>query len=102
MANKNSIRERWLELDASVKNNVPQLYSVLTDEVDFIELRLKIRDDRTVLGILKRYGSDGAPMVCFGSGYGVTGALVGLEGTIAAGKWRLDKPWNPDGNIGHE
>lgn len=85
----------WIALTDAISEHTPQLMSVLGDEEDFISLFVKYRDDGTYLGVLKRYGSDGGPLVCFGTGYGVPGALVALEATIAAGNWKVDKPWNP-------
>jgi hypothetical protein len=83
-------------LDKALGDGVPQLTSVLRNEEDFISLLVKLCDDGTTLAILKRYGPDGGPMVCFGSGYGVAGCLVAIDATIAAGKWRVDKPWRPE------
>lgn len=87
--------DRWLGIDNALKAGVPQVRSALADEDDFRELRLKLRDDRTTLAILKAYGSDGGPVVCFGSGYGVVGALMALNASIAVGAWKTDKPWKP-------
>lgn len=92
---KNSAVKRWEELGEEVHRTVPHLYAVLGEEDEFIELRAKARLDGTTLVILKRYGSDGTPMVCFGSGYGVFGALVAVDSTIQSGNWKVDKPWVP-------
>lgn len=86
-------QEVWLELGELLGDKLPQLASVLGDEGEFISLLVKPMPDGTMLAILKRYGSDGTPMVCFGSGYSVAGCFIGVEGTIAAGKWRPDVPW---------
>lgn len=90
---KRSGASKWTELSGTLQACVPHLQGVLADEEGFIELRLKMRDDMTVLAVLKRYGPDGGPMVCFGSGYGVSGALMAIDGTVNAGDWRVDRPW---------
>lgn len=90
---KNTGIERWLAVEQILLANVPQLSAVLGSEEAFISLYVKIRDDRTMLAVLKRYGSDGGMLVCFGTGYGVAGCFMGLEGSIAANKWKVDEPW---------
>lgn len=87
--------DRWLHVDEALRDALPQLMSVLGSEDQFISLHIKLKEDRTTLGVLKRYGPDGGPTVCFGSGYGVSGCFVALEGSVAAGSWRPDKPWSP-------
>lgn len=78
--------------------NYPQLYAVLsTNEEDFVELRIKSRPEG-MLAICRRVAADGGYEVCFGSGYDVLGSLSGLEASIASGKWRIDKPWEPAGS----
>lgn len=93
MTKKNSKAEAWAELDAALLGCVPHLASFFADAEVFVELRVKVRDDGTVLAIAKGYGSDGSPVVCFGSGYGVAGALMAIDSTIQGGHWRVDKPW---------
>lgn len=88
---------RWLELEESLTDNIPQVMSVLNNEHDFISIYIKLKEDGTCLGVLKRYGSDGGPQVCFGSGYGVSGCFVALEASIAGNNWRQDKPWPGNG-----
>jgi hypothetical protein len=95
---KSSGQEAWARLDDTLSTTAPQLYSVLRDEEDFISLRLLLRDDRTVLAVLKKYGSDGGKLVCFGSGYGVSGALIAVNSTIAANAWKVDKPYKVSGS----
>jgi nucleoid-associated protein YejK len=76
---KKGTQARWVQLEEALSQTVPQVFSILANEDDFISLYAKIRDDRTTLLVLKRYGSDGGPTVCFGSGYGVAGAFLALE-----------------------
>lgn len=91
---KNSTQQRWVDLDESLQRLVPHLFSVLAESDDFIALYVKARDDGTILAIAKRYDSDGTPVVCFGSGYGVSGALMAIDATIQGGHWKTDKPWD--------
>lgn len=86
--------ERWAELGDEIHQRLPHLYAWLVDEDDFAELRLKARPDGTTLAIAKGYGTDGGPVVCFGSGYGAVGALMAIDATIQGGRWREDKPWS--------
>lgn len=75
---------------------LPSFANWYEDEERFVELRLKARDDGTTLAIAKGFGPDGGPLVCFGSGYGLVGALIAVDATIQAGRWRDDPPWQPD------
>ena len=86
---------RWLRLSDLIRETLPHLHAVLCSEDDFIELRLMAKADGTTLAILKRYGSDGGPMICFGSGYGAMASLLAIDATVQGGKWRVDKPWSP-------
>lgn len=88
--------QAWLRLTEAFKAEVPQLTSVITDEVDFIDLRVKLRDDGSCLAIVKRYSADGGPVVCFGAAYGAIGALVAIDRAITGNNWKVDKPWSPD------
>lgn len=93
---RNNSREQvWKTLDDEIHKLLPHLYAVLSATDDFRELRLKARDDGTTLAIAKSYESDGTPIVCFGSGYSVSGALVAIDATIQGGNWKVDKPWSP-------
>ena len=90
---KYSGRELWVELGLFIQTQLPQFSSVLADEETFISLHIKARDDGSFMGVLKQFGADGGPMVLFGAGYGIAGVLISLEGSVAAGSWRPDKPW---------
>lgn len=89
-----------LQLHWALQEHIDQVYSLLVDTEDFLELRIKARDDSTCYALAKRVSSDGSPVVAFGSGYDPLSALWGLEGTIHAGNWRPEKPWtgNSDGD----
>lgn len=71
----------------------PHVSAIFGDAAEFNGLVLKVRDDGTVLAVLKAFGSDGAPIVCFGTGYGPVGALHGLDRSVQGGSWKKDKPW---------
>lgn len=92
---KVSKAEQWTTLSEQVGRVMPHLVAWWDDDDDFVEIRLKLRPDGTVLAIAKGYDSDGGPVVCFGTGYGVLGALMSVDGTIQGGRWREDKPWKP-------
>lgn len=95
---KNNRSSAWLALDQVIKNEVPHLAAVLADEEDFISFHIKMRDDGSVIGVLKRFGSDGGKLVCFGSSYTVSGCFVAVDATIQGGNWKVDKPWNGSGS----
>jgi len=96
-ASKDSRVDRWLQLESYLKLNIPHVIAWCNRVDEFNELRFKSRDDGTVLAIAKGYGSDGSPVVLFGSGYSYTLALVAIDSAIQGGEWRLDKPWSPNG-----
>ena len=91
----NASVDRWNEIVRFLRGNIPHLWSALAAADDFIELRLKSRDDGTVLAIMKSYDADGGPVVCFGVGYDPVLALMAIDATIQGGHWRTDKPWKP-------
>lgn len=94
-SSKNPAEERWIQLVDSCKQTIPSLASWWGKEEEFNRLQVMARDDGTMLAIAKSFGSDGGPMVAFGSGYGVVGALVALDRTIQGGHWKIDEPWEP-------
>jgi hypothetical protein len=94
---KETETERWMRLSTLFSREFPQLMSFLTDPENFLEVRIKFRPDGTYLLILKGYGDDGGPIVCFGVGYDVILSMLAVEKTIAGNGWRPDKPWNPNG-----
>lgn len=92
---KGGITQRYTALGEALRVGVPQFFSWSEDVEEFISISLKMRSDGTVLAVAKGYGADGTEMVCFGSGYGVAGALVAIDSTIAGAYWKVDKPWQP-------
>lgn len=95
MAKKVPGGQRLLDTHGALHKTLPYLSGVFDAEDEFIEFRFKIMDDGTTLGILKRYGSDGGPMVLFASGYGVYGCLLAVDSAVQGNRWRIDKPWSP-------
>lgn len=87
--------ERFTALSEALTAAVPQLAAVLTDPEDFRAIHLKRQPDGGILAVLKAYGPDGGEVVCFGSGYGVVGAFMSINGTVTAGRWRVDEPYSP-------
>lgn len=90
----------------AVVDNTPygRLYNVFIDvcpqllglvgrhSEDFKELRVYQRGENDCLGVLKRYNSDGKPEVLFGNGQDFVAALLALEGSYTAARWREEKP----------
>jgi hypothetical protein len=91
MSKKKTGVEAFLAFDALVEGELPHLHAFFTREEDYRGLSIKPRDDGTFLAVALGTASDGAPMVCFGQGYGVVGALMGLDHTLRAGGWKKDK-----------
>ena len=91
----NTKQKTWLKLVEQLKVELPHLAAWWDDYDEFLELRLKARDDGTVLVIAKGFDSGGGPVVCFGTGYDVVSAIMAIDATINAGNWRVDKPWAP-------
>lgn len=83
--------ERLLIISGEIKAGLPQLYGWWENETDFTEVRVKARDDGSMLAIAKGFDSDGSPVVAFGVGYGVVASLMALNATITGGHWKVDK-----------
>lgn len=92
-ARKFSGVDRWVELDKKLSTEIPHLTAWWLAIESFVELRLKARDDGTVLAIAKGFSSDGGPVVCFGVGYDCVLALMSIDQSIAGDNWKFDKPW---------
>lgn len=90
---KDNNQTRWLRIAGFVGDELPNLASWLGEEEEFIELRIKARDDGSTLAIAKGYNGSGAPVVCFGVAYGPYLALMAIDSSIQGGNWREDKPW---------
>lgn len=82
-----------VQLNESLEGTVSHLYKVLTDANEFRALRIYVRGDGSYLAIVKGYDGDGAEVICFGQGTDAVTALLAVDGAIAAGNWRVDKPW---------
>lgn len=86
---------RYSRLYTGVFGELPQLHSLLVkNSADIDQVRLMNRG-YDWLAIIKASAADGTPIVCFGSGEGFIGALLGAESAVAANRWREDKPWAP-------
>jgi hypothetical protein len=80
-------------IDSQLLAHVPQLASLVVGSADdFDRLTIYHRGPYDLLGVLKRYGSDGSVEVLFGNGPTFSAVLFALEGSYAANKWRQDKP----------
>ena len=96
---KDTKQKRWLRIVDMVGDELPNLASWLGEEEEFIELRIKAREDGSTLAIAKGYSGTGMPVVCFGVAYGPYLALMAIDASIQGGNWREDKPW-PGGSNG--
>lgn len=92
-----SRNSRWVGFADHLGASVPTLRSWYDDTELFRELRLKARDDGTILAIAKGYDSAGGEVVCFGSGYDVASCLLSVDAAMQGGNWRVDAPWEPPG-----
>jgi len=91
MSRKRKGVDKYLAVERLVQAELPHLHGFFSEEDEYRGLSIKPRPDGTFLAVAMGYGSDGAPMVCFGQGYGVVGALMGLDKTMQAGNWKVDK-----------
>lgn len=94
---ENTLVTRYNAIHEAVEELTPHLYGFLGSVEDFREIRIKARADGTCLAIAKGFGPDGGETVCFGVGYDAIGALLGIDGTIQSGSWKVDEPWSPNG-----
>lgn len=86
----------YLNLEKGLYVNLPQLRAVtLAAEEEFVSLLVKRRGASDWLVVCKRFAGDGGLEVVFGSGFDLVGALLGLEGSLAANRWRPETPWKP-------
>lgn len=92
---KRGLPERWAETSGVMRKLFPQVSSWWGQTDSFNRLKLLSRADGTVLAVASGFGSDGGPVVCFGSGYGVSAALMALDASMAGNNWKVEKPWTP-------
>jgi hypothetical protein len=84
----------YVVLEQGMFRPLPQLHAVVVRaSEDVVGLNVKHRESGDWLAVLRRFGPDGQPQVAFGSGVDFIGALMSLEGSLAADRWREDKPW---------
>lgn len=74
--------------------NHPQLYRLVArNPEEFISLSLRQRGPNDFTAVLKRFGSDGQAEVLFGNGPDFVSSLFSIEGSLAAGRWKVDVPY---------
>lgn len=74
--------------------HAPQVATHLNGQhTDFTSLFIKMRGEYDFLLVMKRYADDGGLEVCFGGGATIGSAIKNLEGSLSAGKWKADVPW---------
>lgn len=93
MKKKVGKQEQWIALDKNLSEALPNIMSTLGNEDDFDRLLIKNRPEGGYLAVLKCNGPDGGVLVCFGSGYGTSACLLGLEAAIQGNNFRPDRPW---------
>lgn len=98
MAKKFSYPARYEAAHKHMEAMCPHVYGLFSGSEDFVSLLVKAKDDGTYLAVLKKYAADGGPVVLFGSGYDVPGALMGLDLAAQGGAWKVDKPWSGKGS----
>lgn len=77
-----------------LSRNHPQLYGLVARNAeDFISVTCRQRGPNDFTAVLKRYGSDGQAEVLFGNGPDFVSCLFSLEGSLAAGRWKVDVPY---------
>lgn len=88
------VSPREYALSDVFKERYSNLWSVLgANCAELLSLNIKVRGADDFVAVLKRSGFTGAPEVVFGSGTTVWNCLAGLDSAVAAGKWRIDKPY---------
>jgi hypothetical protein len=94
MARRKSTRGSYGRAEDALRDGLPQLAAWLSGprRADFVRLVLRQRGEHDWVSVLSAYDDAGAPVVCFGSGFDAVAALLGLEGAVAAGNWRPDRP----------
>lgn len=93
----NSRMQQWVELSEQLQSRLSHAFSFWSDAEGFAELRVKAREDGTILAIAKGFDAAGGPVVCFGSGFDVSSCLMALDASIQGNNWRIDKPWSESG-----
>lgn len=84
----------YYEVSVCLNRHAAQLYSVVAqNSEDFISLSVRRRGDSDFVAVLKRLGPDGAPEIAFGNGNDCVTCLLGLSGAVAAGRWKVDVPY---------
>lgn len=83
------------QITATILAVTPQVGAFFSGtHTDFVSLYIKQRGDYDFILVLKRYASDGGLEVCFGGGASLGSAFKNLEGSVAAAKWRPDRPYD--------
>lgn len=85
---------RYVNLERALYSSLPQIRAVVLEGSDtFMSLLIKRRGPGDWVVVVKREGVTGGPKVAFGAGFDFIGVLLGTEGSLAANRWRVDKPF---------
>lgn len=95
--NEHKLDSDYSQVHSAVATVLRDLYvfAELRNE-DAIELKFKHRGGGDWLVIAKRYSEDGKPEVLFSQAYDFVGALIAVSRGLGVGKWKEDRPWNPE------
>lgn len=92
----NSPQTPYTRLDSTLRSVLVQIFSMVDGQGhDLVGINVKKRGEQDWIVVIKAYGADGGPIVCFGNGFDISGGLLAAEGAVAAERWREDKPWQP-------
>ena len=90
----NNHESGYIRVHGVLKGAMPQFSSLCLDgDDDFVSCTIRHRAAGDYVAVIKALDGDGGPVVCFGNGFDLVSALLGIEGTLAADRWQADKPF---------
>ena len=88
----------YVRVSAWTAQELSNLYHECVKQAEsFGELRIRCRGDHDWIGVAKKIGDDGGPLVLFGTGTDFVSVLLALNASMARHAWKPDKPWKPGG-----
>lgn len=78
-------------LMAVARDRLTNLYAFVRDDEAFRGITITCKGERAYLAVLKRFGDDGTPEVCFASGINFWDLFLGMNAALSKGDWRTDK-----------
>jgi hypothetical protein len=96
VTSKRTGKSPYVALEGAVFTKLPQIHALaVRNAEDFVGLNIKVRGAGDLIAVAKRFGPDGGPQVIFATGFDIIGLLLNLEGSLAANRWKEDRPWSP-------